>query len=160
MEKRPLVWWLPPIAASLLFVADRLSKVFFLGHATEQYTLLSGWLWLQLHLNTQMALSLPLFPMFYYGAVSLVLLLLCAKSVAVWQQGRLVEFTCICVIVAGAISNLLDRLYYGGVVDFIAVKLGSVFNLADIMIVLSVLGWVLILWKYDRAKIHARTETI
>ena len=152
METRSLVWWLPPIAAVLLFVTDRLSKVFFLAHPTDQYTLLPGWLWLRFHLNTQMALSLPLLPLFYYAAVSLVLVLLCAKSVKVWQQRRLAEFTCICLIVSGAVSNLLDRLYYGGVVDFIAVKLGSVFNIADTMIVLSVLGWIVILWQYDRAQ--------
>lgn len=152
METRSLVWWSAPSAAILLFIVDRLSKVFFLTHSTDQYTLLPGWLWLRFHLNTQMALSLPLFPIFYYVAVSFVLVILCAKSVKVWQQGHLAEFICICLIVSGAVSNLLDRLYYGGVVDFIAVKFGSVFNLADSMIVLSVLGWIIILWQYDRAQ--------
>ncbi len=50
-------------------------------------------------------------------------------------------------IIAGAYSNLLDRIMYKGVVDFIDFYVGTwhwpTFNVADIFIVLGVLG---ILW--------------
>ena len=46
------------------------------------------------------------------------------------------------LILGGAISNLIDRVFHGGVVDFIAVHYGSwawpVFNGADIAICLGV----------------------
>ena len=38
----------------------------------------------------------------------------------------------------GAVGNLIDRLLYGHVVDFIDFKLWPVFNLADTSIVLGV----------------------
>jgi signal peptidase II len=50
------------------------------------------------------------------------------------------------LILAGAISNLFDRLFYSGVIDFIHIKFGAnsfpIFNIADILIVTGVI-WVL-----------------
>lgn len=37
-------------------------------------------------------------------------------------------------IISGAISNIIDRLYFGCVIDFIDLKFWPVFNLADIYI--------------------------
>jgi signal peptidase II len=41
-------------------------------------------------------------------------------------------------IVAGAISNYIDRLRLGGVIDYIDVRYFTVFNYADVMITLGV----------------------
>ncbi len=50
------------------------------------------------------------------------------------------------LILAGASSNLIDRLAFSGVVDFIALHCGGycfpIFNLADVYIVLGIV-WVL-----------------
>ena len=40
----------------------------------------------------------------------------------------------ILLILAGAISNIIDRFYFGCVIDFIDLKIWPVFNLADIFI--------------------------
>jgi signal peptidase II len=40
-------------------------------------------------------------------------------------------------IIFGAISNLVDRLKFGYVIDYIDIKYFTVFNLADIMIVVG-----------------------
>lgn len=52
------------------------------------------------------------------------------------------------LIVAGSISNLIDRLLYGGVVDFIHLSYGQwswpLFNVADMAIVLGV---IIMVWE-------------
>jgi signal peptidase II len=48
------------------------------------------------------------------------------------------------LILSGALSNIIDRLYYGCVIDFIDLKFWPVFNIADIYITV---GAILIAWK-------------
>jgi len=48
-----------------------------------------------------------------------------------------------CLVGAGAVSNLLDRLWRGGVVDYIHLPGGGIINLADLMI-LGGMVWVLL----------------
>ncbi len=52
-------------------------------------------------------------------------------------------------VLAGAVSNVIDRSVYGGVIDFIHLSYNSwswpIFNIADVAIVLGVL-WIL--WKH------------
>jgi len=50
-------------------------------------------------------------------------------------------------ILSGAISNLIDRLYYGCVIDFIDLRIWPVFNLADIFICLGAFLLILKLSK-------------
>jgi signal peptidase II len=45
----------------------------------------------------------------------------------------------IILILSGSVSNILDRLYFGCIIDFIDFKIWPVFNLADSFIVLSVI---------------------
>jgi signal peptidase II len=51
----------------------------------------------------------------------------------------------------GAIGNLIDRLHYGYVVDFIDIGFWPIFNLADVSIVSGVAILAYCLWHEDRA---------
>ena len=55
------------------------------------------------------------------------------------------------LIIIGAVSNLLDRILYQGVVDFINIEWFTVFNIADIYISLGVI-WILIFELFIRNK--------
>lgn len=54
------------------------------------------------------------------------------------------------LVLAGGMSNLIDRILKGGIVDFIKVKNFAIFNVADCYVVL---GWILLivfLIKYNK----------
>lgn len=49
------------------------------------------------------------------------------------------------LLIAGSVSNLIDRLYWGGVIDFVSLKIANfdlLFNLADIFISTGIILYV------------------
>jgi len=55
----------------------------------------------------------------------------------------------VCLIFSGIISNLIDRILRGGVVDYIDIVIWPVFNLADVLILLGVI-WLGLLLLYRK----------
>ncbi|HGJ67241.1 TPA: signal peptidase II [bacterium] len=56
------------------------------------------------------------------------------------------------MIISGIIGNLIDRLIYGYVIDFINFKIWPVFNIADSFVFLGVAYTVIIWLRKDREK--------
>jgi signal peptidase II len=76
----------------------------------------------------------------------IVLFYLLAILILIWflylqyrdkNQWNIIAYT---FIILGAVSNLVDRIVFGGVVDYFYLQNFSVFNIADIMIVGGVFG--------------------
>ena len=131
---------------AFLFLLDRLSKtLMFLDPTLSEKT--GGFF--ELFVNKNIAFSLPLNYFILYPLIFLILFFLVwqwqksfkQKSILIWPWG---------LIIIGALSNLLDRLRYGGVIDFINLQLPftSVFNLADAYISIAVVWIVWYLWFY------------
>ena len=73
-----------------------------------------------------------------FAVFSAVILLAVIIYLATHKSAKLYEYLCLgCIVGAGA-SNILDRILYGGVVDFIDIQQipywNYVFNTADVMI--------------------------
>ena len=103
-----------------------------------------GGLGFKFYENVGVAFGLPLPAALMYILVIgilVVLLYLLAKKIMLGEA--LVVFS-LGLVVAGAFSNLYDRLAYGYVVDFINIFIWPTFNLADLMIVGGLLCWVLL----------------
>jgi len=105
---------------------DRLSKWWFLTRRPELTSLNSG-----------AALSLGVGRNSFFAVTSwLILSLLFLK--ARWAKPSL-PLVSVALILSGGLSNLGDRLFFGGVVDFLSLGVGPTFNLADTAITLGIL---------------------
>lgn len=60
----------------------------------------------------------------------------------------------------GAIGNLIDRLRFGYVIDFIDISFWPVFNLADASITVGVLLIIYQLWRMERARVGSQPTQV
>lgn len=151
------VWWYswPLLGAVGAFVCDRVTKTFFVQYPDSLTTLWPQHLWFQLQFNYDMALSLPLIPGLYYALLVIVIAAVSVIGVRAVQRGHTIDYWFATLILTGALGNILDRIWYGGVVDFIHLQIFSnwhstIFNVADIVIVGSVFIWGLIMVWYEQ----------
>jgi signal peptidase II len=54
------------------------------------------------------------------------------------------------LIISGIVGNLLDRIFYGAVIDFINLKFWPIFNVADSLIFIGVVYWIIILFRAEK----------
>lgn len=138
--------WLVPIAIAII---DQLIKHFFVTHPMWSASV-GGVLSLNLSLfsNGVAAFSLPIPAkeiafISFFVVLGLIFLLFRSQSKA--------KSLALVFLIAGALSNLLDRLLMGRVIDYFGVTLlgkVSFFNLADVLIVIGVIAW----WRSGRTK--------
>ncbi len=51
------------------------------------------------------------------------------------------------LLLGGSIGNLIDRLYYSAVIDFIDFRIWPIFNIADSAVTISIVILIFIIWK-------------
>jgi len=127
-----------------LFLLDRITKWIVISSRDTLHTVTS-WLACNVHLNRGVSWGiLHSHSEGLFACVTLlVILITCGvamHAVYQWYHGKSVYGQV--MILAGSISNIVDRMVYGGVIDFVQVHIGSwsfpTFNIADIAIVLGV----------------------
>ena len=67
-----------------------------------------------------------------------MILILLSSAVYKFYKKDKVKFTLWQLIMAGGVSNIIDRIFRGYVVDFIQMKPFRIFNFSDALIVISV----------------------
>ncbi|HBB37293.1 MAG: Lipoprotein signal peptidase [Candidatus Moranbacteria bacterium GW2011_GWC1_45_18] len=85
--------------------------------------------------NKNLAWSIPLAPGFFYFFWIIIIVCL---AFLFFKSRKYFDKTAFILILAGAISNMIDRIARGCVVDFIDINFWPVFNLADIYITIGV----------------------
>ena len=67
---------------------------------------------------------------------------------------NLLAWTALGLVLGGIIGNLIDRLIFGGVTDFISVGWWPAFNIADSAVVVGVILFVCSLLRWGKTKRH------
>lgn len=135
-----------------IVVLDRLSKIFFshLLDLNESLILIRNVLHFTLVHNTGIAFGLFKDSDFVYFILPIVLTGLLIYNIYYYrhaQQLSRVYTAAFSLILGGAIGNLIDRICFGYVIDFIDLRVWPVFNIADSAITI---GAAIILFKCMR----------
>lgn len=132
----------------ILFILDRMLKKIFSAFSGE-FSIWGDYFKLRLAFNAGIAFGVKInfFLLFFLYAVILLVLFWCLiKYYWRFNAGLPVAMAIffLTLIIAGAFSNLLDRIHFGQVIDYFDLKYFTVFNLADIMIVCGAAGLFLL----------------
>lgn len=140
--------------ALTIFIIDRITKSAALAWCAQSACTINSFLsfevvfnrgisWGMLHSNSDAIFILVSL------IIAAITAALCVYAYHQYQRGNpIVAEVC---IIAGSVCNLLDRVVYGGVIDFIILSYGDlswpVFNIADAVIILGV-GFILL--RYEK----------
>lgn len=121
------------LLVAIFFIVDRYLKTLAItNYSGTSQNLIGEWLSFTFTPNYYIAFSLPLSGLFLN-----ILLIIITIGLIIWlfktirqSENILLSFGLL-VILLGAISNLIDRLTYGYVIDYLYLKYFTVFNLAD-----------------------------
>jgi signal peptidase II len=133
-----------------LFIIDRLTKSFILK-LPQKFTegvFLNDNIDLKTYLNPGIAFGLPLPNILSILLVIIILTGLIYFLRRAIKQRRLYLYLPLSLIIIGSASNLIDRLRFGAVVDFISFYFWPAFNLADCYIVGGILLFLLNYKRY------------
>jgi signal peptidase II len=122
------------ITVSVIFFLDRFTKIYIIKNFLLNQTapLIKGILYFTLVHNRGAAFGIlkNQLPVFIFTAVVTVILIYLNLKKNKKKTLSLYNFS-LSLILAGALGNLVDRLIFGYVIDFIDLRFWPVFNIAD-----------------------------
>ena len=138
------------IIVSTILVLDRLTKFLVSNelNLNSSIPLIKGIFYISLVHNRGAAFGFlkNQFPLFI--ATSLIAIILIWRALKSNKYSKTYTIA-LSLILAGALGNLVDRLLYGYVIDFLDFRVWPVFNVADSAITIGaiILGWSIIFSK-------------
>ena len=145
-----MVTWLIPITLACL---DQMTKSWVI-HNLSPHQLITLCPYIQLTHSLNQGVTLGLFPahtpLQHYSLITLTLILL---GSLLWHYQKLAQSThiqkmAVILVLLGGTSNLIDRLMYQSVIDYIILHLNSwywpgIFNIADVSITVGSILYIL-----------------
>jgi signal peptidase II len=133
------------MGAVFFIVLDRLLKLLAVNGV--KFDILGDILKFNFVKNFNIAFSLPLGGDFLVWFILVVIIGLLYNFVYLYKKQEYLLSSFLMMIVLGAISNVLDRIKYGFVIDYLDLKYFTVFNISDFLIVFGV---ILLLFFYNK----------
>jgi signal peptidase II len=117
------------IISLIVIILDRITKFIFFDSSKlnkgAAFSILQGWKWL-----------------FVLAAIAVIIFIILNRNNKNYQLGM-------GFLLGGTIGNLIDRLFYDGVIDFISIYIIPRFNLADVSNVIGAVILIYAMKKYD-----------
>lgn len=136
-------------AGAIFFIIDQLLKKISLVNQNKNIQeIIPNILSFNFTPNYNISFSLPFGG--NYLSLIIILIIIALFLVAFSKKTNNNESLALNLIIIGAVSNLIDRLQYGYVVDYLDLRWFTVFNLADVMISLSTIYLIIITLKKPR----------
>ena len=146
--KRSFYFWLS--IGFIVYLFDRLIKLFFLKSPNYHWDFFNPFLQFDLAGNQGIAFGWSLNKLFIIILSFLIILIILYLVYKFWQEKKYHLSLASYLIILGAVSNLIDRLRFGFVIDYINVSFFTIFNLADCLITVGVVIFVVDLLFLDR----------
>ena len=125
-------------ASAIMVLADQISKTVIRSTMTlyESITVIPGFFHLTYITNDGMAFGINFpFGIYIFSAISIILTIILFYYLWTIRYESILIRSGVAMILAGAMGNLIDRLFLGEVVDFLDFMIGDlhwyVFNFAD-----------------------------
>jgi len=126
--------WFYGLLFLFLVIIDQVSKKIFIGVDNQL-----GFITFRSVENPGLIFNLDFNQVINSLLIFLALMFFCWQFYKNFHQRNIFLLSAHVLIIAGASSNILDRIFFGKVSDFISFGLGFTFNLADVYIFLGVL---------------------
>lgn len=135
--------------ATILILIDQISKWFF----TKKYYLQEYFISITYSQNTGSSFSLfqniPYYSMFII-ILSIIVIILILRSHNFFLKSTYLNWT-FAFILAGIVGNLIDRIIFSYVRDFISIKYLFIFNPADLYLTLAIISYLLYEYSENKA---------
>lgn len=131
------------ISMVIFFILDRFLKIAALSGITKKFLFVNFFL----TTNPNIALSIPLRGFIFYLLLIIIFFIVIAELVRSYQSQNKIKILSLSLILTGAISNVLDRVRYGAVIDYFNLPFLTIFNLSDLMILA---GIIILIWQLSR----------
>jgi len=138
------------LTAVFFIVLDRFAKVYFLSYHNN-IKIIGDYLSLNFAKNPYIAFSIPVSPsIIKYLSLVFGLLIILFFIKFLKEKKRNIAFLTF-LLTLGSFSNIFDRFRYGFVIDYINLKYFTIFNIADSMILISILFLGYNIYTIDKA---------
>lgn len=124
-----------------ILAGDQLSKIWVVQHFKpgESYPVIEKIFHLTYVRNPGAAFGILAFRTSFFIIVSLLMIFLIIYGERLFPRGNTSLHFGMSLLLGGAAGNLIDRIRYGYVVDFLDFRIWPVFNVADVALVLGVI---------------------
>lgn len=136
----------------IFFITDRTTKYLALNKLPCRGVYLFKYFQLQLQTNSGIAFGISLPLTLIITLIVIIIFFLFYYLLKNIKKEKYLNIFLLGLVIIGAISNLIDRLLYKEVIDFIQISIWPNFNLADAYISIGIIAFLIINIKKDPGK--------